>query len=92
VIKKEGFLIFIVFFYDVVIFFVLFCIFRYSFAADVFSLGVMMYVLIFKEFPFDSTQLLLPSTPSIKQIPSEYGEEIGELIKKMLDFVCFFCF
>jgi hypothetical protein len=58
----------------------------------VFSLGVMMYVLIFKEFPFTPGQLLLGSTPTIKEIPSEYGEEIREAIKKMLDFVCFFCF
>jgi hypothetical protein len=47
----------------------------------------MLHVLIFKEFPFQPAQLLLPSTPTIKKIPSEYSTEVRDLIRSMLDFV-----
>jgi serine/threonine protein kinase len=63
--------------------------FRYSFPADIFSLGVVLYVLIMKEFPFQPFQLTLPDPPHPKSIPLSFSKDIGELIMKMLDFV--FC-
>jgi serine/threonine protein kinase len=62
---------------------------RDSLAADVFSLGVVMYVLIFHELPFSLTQLELPSAPSLKPLPPQYSKELGSVIERMLDFVFF---
>jgi serine/threonine protein kinase len=62
---------------------------RYSFAADVFSLGVVMYLLIFHELPFSLFQMDLPSAPALKPLPPQYSKELGRVMERMLDFVFF---